>query len=244
MALGLATLAAGGAVAYFVTKGISDAKKAKAKKAKAKALEPEPEPDDNGDEPEPQPGDAGGNYRLAVIQDGQIVGSSCGSCTYFSPVEGESPQYDGYCGYWRTRVGSLYVCDEYQTSFEADVPEILWGDPEACDDWYLPDAWIVEIARPTFNEIIEAAVNDGQDLGSLDTAIMTNIILDESMPANCPIPGAPDGDFRELQSNIPGQADYFENEAILGLYWHVNEGVEFAIAELQENGTAVFFPLS
>ncbi len=243
MALGLATLALATGVTYVVVKTYADAaKKKKAKKKKALEAEPEPEPDE--EEPVTKPGEAGGNYRLAVIQNGQVVGASCGTCTYFSPVEGESPQSNGYCAYWRTRVGSLYVCDEYQASFEADVPEILWGDPEACDDWYLPDAWIVEVARPTFNEVVKTAVDDGQDVGSLDTAIMTNIILDDSMPAHCPIPGAPDGDFRELQSTTPGQADYFENDAILGLYWHVHEGVEAAIAELQENGTAVFFPLS
>lgn len=131
---------------------------------------------------------------------------------------------------------------------ETTEPVIVWGDPENCSDWMLTDGWIVKVARPIFYEIVSqhdaplVAEDENGPYFTIDPLLVVHAILDDSVPSTCPIP-KPEVDFTELQTSAEGQPNYFPNEAVLGLYWHVLEAVEYALTQIAETGDGVLFPL-
>ncbi len=182
------------------------------------------------------PDGPGGNYRLAVVESGQVLGASCGSCAFFELGEAELPaDLDGRCAYWKTAAGSIFVCDEYTSLDQDESAEILWDDPSACWGWFLPEGWKVRVARPVFREAIEAAGAE-----QLDPVAMTHAVLDDSIADHCPIPH---GDFTRYQLDVPDAPDFFPNEAVLGLYFHVLDEVERTLSQIVQTGEGLLFSI-
>ena len=224
MAMSLGTLASLGITAVVVGREVTKSQRKAKKSARTKP---------------PKVEGPGGNYRLAVVQAGVVVGASCGSCSYYDgdPERyADTPTADGTCNYWKAPVGSMFVCDAYAPVSLGDVPEILWDQPDACWGWFLPEAWKVQVARPAFHDTVDEA----GDPQALDPIALTHVVLDESMPDQCPIPV---GDFTTYQIDVPGGPGFFPNEAVLGLYFHVLDEVERTLLQIVETGDGLLFSM-
>jgi len=106
---------------------------------------------------------------------------------------------------------------------------------EDCSEWDMPEEWIVQVGRPKF----EAAVDEAFEMAAegepmlIDPIAVTHYILEDEL-GDCP---PPQTRFTDVSSALPqDDPNYYPLDAILGLYGHVYESVDFALARISESG--------
>lgn len=104
-----------------------------------------------------------------------------------------------------------------------------------CSEWEMPEEWIIQVGRPLFDQAVDEsfdAAPEGEPV-LIDPIAVTHFILDDEL-GGCPVPQTR---FTDVSSQLPSDdPNYYPYDAVLGLYGHVYEAVDYALARIVEAG--------